>query len=64
MCNFCEGHAPLIQTDLKSGHNIDVGIYAGNIIAESWYQDAFCCERIKKGVVIHYCPICGRKLDE
>ncbi len=64
MCNFCEGHAPLIQTDLKSGHNIDVGIYKGKIIAESYYHDAYSGERISKGVAINFCPMCGSKLNE
>lgn len=62
MCKYCEGRAPLIQTNLNSGHNIDVGIYEGKIIAESYYHDAYSGERISKGTAINYCPICGRPL--
>lgn len=60
MCRYCDGRAPLIQTGLLTGHNIDVGIYEGKLIAESIYTDNFGIEeRISKAVTIKYCPNCG-----
>ena len=64
MCKYCEGEAPLITTGCLSGHNIDVGIYKGKLIAESKYDDNFgITETVQKACRIKFCPWCGDGLN-
>lgn len=64
MCNFCEGHAPLITTGCISGFNLDVGIFGDKVVAEAIYNHDFGDETVTKACVIKYCPMCGEKIKE
>lgn len=63
MCEYCEGHKPVIYTGESDNHIIDVGIFKDHLIAEVRYKNGMGTKSaIQCQKEISFCPMCGRKL--